>query len=300
MQYSTDSLTKREVKKSPQRVDALMSNMKANSMERLTQSMITEITSDQRSNVLETEVGGSKLFTGSFSSSVDVRSALTLIGMDERKHWDKESGIAHVLVAVNKRRMAESQTAEVIGTLRMITMQAIELARQGDGARVSEQARLREAFHKVKVRITVLNYLSGSVSEEVLTAFGDCTGALSQLSASASCSRFQQALERASMANNSGDSEDCVILCDSLLAIDPRNEQASRLRQIALDSWRSELQLAYHNSMSQADYQMALFHVDQYLRYVPGDAVFTILREKCGKGAVHAVGCNYGERPCSG
>jgi hypothetical protein len=282
-QYSTDSLTKREVKKSPQRVDALMANMKSNAMERLTQSMITEITSDQRTKVLETEVGGSKMFTGSFSSSVDVRSALTLIGLEERKHWDKERGIAHVLVAVNKRRMAESQTAEVIGTLRMITMQATELARQGESVRVSEQARLKEAFDKVKVRITVLNYLSGSVSEEVLEAFGDCTGALSQLSASASRSRFQEALERASMANNSGDWEGSVILCDSLLAVDPRNEQAARLRQNALEGWRSELQLAYHNSMSQADHQLALYHVDQYLRYVPGDPVFTILREDAAK-----------------
>lgn len=282
-QYSTDSLTKREVRKSPQRVDALLANMKAEAMERLTQSMITEISSDQRSKVLETEVGGSKMFTGSFSSSVDVRSALTLIGLEERKHWDKERGIAHVLVAVNKGRMAESQTAEVIGTLRMITMQASQLAQQGESVRASEQARLKEAFDKVKVRITVLNYLSGSVSEEVLKAFGDCTGALSQLSASASRSRFQEALERATMANNSGAFEDCVILCDSLLAVDPRNEQAARLRQSALDGWRSELQLAYHNSMSQADYQMALYNVEQYLRYVPQDPVFTILREAAAK-----------------
>jgi|GEM_PF-6327688 len=282
-QYSTDSLTRRDVRKSPQRVDALLANMKAEAMERLTQSMITEITSAQRSNVQETEVGGSRVFTGTFSSSVDVRSALTLIGMEERKYWDKERGIAHVLVAVNKRRMAEGQTAEVIGSLRMITMQATELARQGEAVRVSEQARLKEAFDKVKVRITVLNYLSGSVSEEVLEAFGECTGALSQLSASASRSRFQQALERAAMANSAGNWERSVILCDSLLAIDPRNEQAARLRQNALDGWRSEVQLAYHNSMSQADYQMALYHVDQYLRYVPQDPVFTILREAAAK-----------------
>ncbi len=208
---------------------------------------------------------------------------MTLIGLEERKYWDKERGIAHVLVAVNKRRMAEGQTAEVIGSLGMITRQATELARQGEAVRDSEQARLKEAFDKVKVRITVLNYLSGSVSEEVLEAFGECTGALSQLNASASRSRFQQALERAAMANSSGNWERSVVLCDSLLAMDPRNEQAARLRQNALDGWRSEVQLAYHNSMSQADYQTALYHVDQYLRHVPQDPVFTILREAAAK-----------------
>lgn len=259
--------------------------------EALATQLLVNVRSQQSERVSEQVGGGARSHRSTFTSNIISSSDVVLTGLKEERAIDLEHKPArlHVLVAVDRNALARSIEVSLLNELGSIRRVAEQHVLE-EKVRARALGELNQRLTRQESQMQLLNYLSARTLPQAITdAHEQCLFALAHLREAQAGSAYAAALARAELNYRDRRWEACLTTCDSMLVRDHDNSSFALLRDRALDQLAAEVDERYAAAMARNEPDPAQREAERYLRQVPEDEHFKLLRREAAEAHFREV-----------